>query len=252
MLHEVTARVVDDERVGDPVLAKLPLGEKPLIARTRLFDPDVKGNAFVVRLINGRKSGPVVDRGEPPGVAVREDVQRPALFLIEFAKHAEPRLADAAAALHVLLRHLFGEANGREEAVLGLARQKSSEHARHRPREIHRRGTGVADDFGRLQKRLVVVTGLEREHHAPGSGDADEGRPAHPHVADGLDRVLPSRENATLKAEGKQRLIDDFHRFAAFQRTDAAGGKTVNFHKRKKARNLGKKGRPKCGRPSIK
>src|SRR3546814_10099651 len=47
-------------------------------SRAGFINPHVQRQPLVLRQIDGRGRGAVIDRGEPAGVAVREDVERPA------------------------------------------------------------------------------------------------------------------------------------------------------------------------------
>ena len=62
VLHQVAAGIVGDHGVRHAVLAELPGGERSaLVARPRLVDPDVDGDALVVRGIDRRGGGAAVD-----------------------------------------------------------------------------------------------------------------------------------------------------------------------------------------------
>jgi hypothetical protein len=64
--------------VRNAVLAELPGGEAgALVARTGLVDPDMDRDAVIVGAINRGERGAPVDGGEPPGIAMRHNLDRP-------------------------------------------------------------------------------------------------------------------------------------------------------------------------------
>ena len=92
----MAAGVVDDHRVGHAVLAELEGGERrALVARPRLVDEDVQRNAAVVRHVDRRRRRTPVDGGEPTGVAMGEDVDRPAELAMERLDQRQAGFADA-------------------------------------------------------------------------------------------------------------------------------------------------------------
>src|SRR5262249_24817169 len=83
VLHQVAAGVVGDHGVRDAVVAELPgRPRRPLVAWTRLVDPDVDFDALVVRQVDRRRRRAPIDRRQPAGVAMCQHVDRLAgLFL---------------------------------------------------------------------------------------------------------------------------------------------------------------------------
>ena len=74
-LHEMTTRVVDDHRVRDTHLAQLEGGQAgPLIARAGLIDPDMDIDSCVPCSINRGSSAAIIDKGQPAGIAMGQDV----------------------------------------------------------------------------------------------------------------------------------------------------------------------------------
>jgi hypothetical protein len=110
VLHEVAASVVGDHGVGNAMLAQLPRRQRrALVARPGFVDPHVQGNARVVRLVDGRQRGSVVDGGQPAGIAVGKHVDAPAgLLLGELGQDVLAVFADGGAAGHVLVADLGG------------------------------------------------------------------------------------------------------------------------------------------------
>ena len=81
-LHQVAAGVVDDERMGRAMVDEFPGGERgALVARARFVDIDVDRKALLHGAIDRGGGGAVIDRREPAGVAMGEDVDRLAGFL---------------------------------------------------------------------------------------------------------------------------------------------------------------------------
>ena len=76
-LHQMAAGVIDDDRMGDTVLAEFPRRQcSALVARPRLVDPDMHGDAGIMRLVDGRGGGAPVDGREPAGIAMGENIDR--------------------------------------------------------------------------------------------------------------------------------------------------------------------------------
>jgi len=71
----MAARVVDDDGVGDSVFSELEgCQARPLVARPRFVHPDMDGEACVVGFVDGGEGCSPVDRREPAGVAMGEDL----------------------------------------------------------------------------------------------------------------------------------------------------------------------------------
>ena len=85
VLHQVAAGIVDDHRVRDAVPGELARGQRrALIARPGLVDPDMDRKAGIVRLVDRRGGRAPVDRRQPAGIAMGQDIEalcarRPAL-----------------------------------------------------------------------------------------------------------------------------------------------------------------------------
>ena len=75
VLHQMAAGVVRDHRMRHAVMAEFPCGERSaLIARPGLVDPDMNLQAAIMREIDRRRRRAPVDRREPAGVAMGQDV----------------------------------------------------------------------------------------------------------------------------------------------------------------------------------
>ena len=75
MLHQMAAGVVGDHRVRHAVMAEFPGGQRSaLIARPGLVDPDVDGEAAIMRQIDRRRRRAPIDGRKPAGVAMGQDI----------------------------------------------------------------------------------------------------------------------------------------------------------------------------------
>ena len=120
MLHQMAAGIVDDQRVRHAVAGHLPGGELgALVARARLVDIDVDRNAGLGGEIDRRGGGAVVDRRQPAGIAVGEDVDRLAGLLLRRDPLDDLKAvpADRAVEFDVLVGDLAGAAPGGGGAV---------------------------------------------------------------------------------------------------------------------------------------
>ena len=67
----MAAGIVGDDGMRHPVFAKFPGGELgALAARPRFVHPNVNRNPGIMRGIDGRSGGPIIDEREPAGVAM--------------------------------------------------------------------------------------------------------------------------------------------------------------------------------------
>ena len=88
-------------------------------------------------------------------------------------------------------------------------------HAADRPEQIHGRGARLADDFADLVELFLEIGGVVRlrifhaERDAHGSGDANGGRSADDHVADGVCDLLVRATGYIYFFSGQLRLIDE-------------------------------------------
>ena len=114
MLHEMAAGIVDDQRMGNAVVVKLPGGELgALVARPRFIDIDMNRNAFFAGQIDRRRRGAVIHGGEPAGIAMGEDIHRLARLLARgnLLDDCKAMLADGAVEQHVFLGDCRGPAH---------------------------------------------------------------------------------------------------------------------------------------------
>jgi hypothetical protein len=71
----MTAGVVRDDGVRHTLLLEFPRGEPcPLIARAGLIHPNMHRDALILRRIDRRGGAAVIHKGEPSGIAMRQDI----------------------------------------------------------------------------------------------------------------------------------------------------------------------------------
>ena len=95
VLHEMPAGIVGDHRVGDAVLAQFPGGQsRALVQGPGFVHPHMHIDAAVKGGIDRGGGRAVFDAGQPPGIAVGEDVDRPVgLLAYGSLRSARPREA---------------------------------------------------------------------------------------------------------------------------------------------------------------
>ena len=76
VLHEMPARVVDDDGMRHAMLVQFPRGERrALVARPRFIDPDVDPASRIMRHENRRERRAPIDAREPARIAMSENVE---------------------------------------------------------------------------------------------------------------------------------------------------------------------------------
>ena len=91
VLHQMAAGVVGDHGVRDAVMPEFPGGERgALIARPGLVDPDVDRDAALMRQVDRRGRRAPIDRRQPAGVAMGQDVDRFAGLLSRRSPRSAP------------------------------------------------------------------------------------------------------------------------------------------------------------------
>ena len=130
VLHQMAAGVVGDHGVRHAVVAEFPGGQRSaLIARPGLVDPDMNLQAAIMRQIDRRRRRAPVDRGEPAGVAMGQDVDglaRP-LRRRDLFDQRQTMPADLLVDRDVLLGDFDGAPVGGRDP---LGRRRRPEHAR--------------------------------------------------------------------------------------------------------------------------
>jgi len=105
MLHEMAAGVIDDNRVWDSLLSEFPGSQAgTLVSRSGLVDPDVNINSLLESRIDRRGCGTIVDKGEPTGIAMGENVDCcSSLPFADLSNDFSPMVTDAAAEIGILI-----------------------------------------------------------------------------------------------------------------------------------------------------
>ena len=141
MLHQVAAGIVDDQGVRHAMAGHFPGGElRALIARARFVDIDVDRNAGLDRQIDRRGGGAVIDRRQPAGVAMGEDVDPFARLLPggDLLDDGEPVAADGAVEFDILVGDLGGALVGGGDALGHGQRLQELAHFIQRPAQVDR------------------------------------------------------------------------------------------------------------------
>ena len=194
------------------MLRELPGGERgALIAGTRLIDIDMNRQALVHREVDRGGGGAVVDRRQPAGVAMGEDIDRFA-GLLAFSQPPE-ELEAVAADRAVDLDILVGDS--RRLGVGGGGARLRSERPETRARRVQR---PAQVDRGRPGRRKLVPRGGERrvarilahgEREPVSRRRPDQRRAANPHVADRRRSVGDAAQGRDAKLMRQPALVDD-------------------------------------------
>jgi hypothetical protein len=188
-------------------------------------------DSLVMREIDRSRCGAPIDRGEPSGIAVGEDID-PLAF--GFARRdgfdqLEPVAAHGPVDGDVLLADLGGAPVGCGEPLRARTVAQRAEHLVERPAKINRgRAAGGERRIGALQ-RFVRRVGAHREIHSIGGRRPDQRGAAHLHGLDRPHRVVERYEPHRREAKRQERLIDDADVAALFE-PDAARGLSVDLH----------------------
>ena len=183
-------------------------------------------------MINRRGRGAIIDRRQPTGVAMGEDVDRFAGLLVrrQTAKDLEAVRADRAVDLDVLVGDSLGlRISGGGARLRGERGEKLADRIQ-RPAQV---------DRGRPRRGKLLVRGVERrvarilahgEREPIGRRRADQRRPAHPHVADRGRRFVDAAQRRDLELMRQPALVDDVDARAVFVEPDRAIRASVNLH----------------------
>ena len=234
MLHQMAAGIVDDDRMGDAVLAEFPCRQRSaLVARPRLVDPDMHGNAGIMRLVDGRGGGAPVDGREPAGIAMGENIDRLAgrLARRRGADEGEAVIADRRTERDILVGDASGAGQGCRRAFAGRQRHDEPAHPLERPGEIDGGRPGRGETFAGAGETRVGCVFAQSKGDAIGGGHADERRAAHPHVGDRGRRFGQRGEAAHFETVRQLGLIDDLDFAVAGIPRDRAEMSSTDAHR---------------------
>ena len=233
VLHQMAAGIVGDQRVRHAMAGQLPGREAgALVARPRLVDPDMHRDAVIMRAVDDAERRAPVDAGDPAGVAMGEDVDRPgpALAFIRVADQRQSVLGDRSIGGDVL----FGEPVGHGKRRIGpLGLRQAGNLAPHdveRPAQIDRRRPRRQQPVVRGGKARIGRITVERNGQPIGAADADQRRAAHGQRADRLGNLVLAGEVAEGETVRQHRLVE--HGDAALARLaeDRSVGASGDFH----------------------
>jgi hypothetical protein len=232
-LHEVSAEVVDDDGVRHAVADQFPGGEGgALVARTRLINPYMHGDAPIVGQVDRRQGGAPVDGGEPAGVAVGEDVDRPAAAALrpESVDECEAMLADGPIHRNIFIADRCRKLVGRLDPLIFGQSPDGIAHALQRPAEVDGGWSRLREFLLRRDHRGVRGIVAQGQAQPVRCGRADERRAAHDHRSDRHRRFIDGGESRDGEFVGQLRLIDDLHRPAVIGQPDGSIGFAVDVH----------------------
>ena len=210
--HQMAAGIIGDHRVGDAVLAEFPGGQAgALVARPRLVDPHMHRDPRIISAVDRRQGGAPIDRREPAGVAVGQDLHRaaPALSPMRVFDQPEPVLADRAVDRDILFGDFPRPCDRGGKALFRRQLAEMAAHPVERPAQIDRRGARRGEAFDRAVEPLLRRVLGHRQGDPIRRCRADQRRPAHLHVADGARRIGGAREPENDKLMRQPGLIDD-------------------------------------------
>ena len=139
-------------------------------------------------------------------------------------------LADAAALADIFLGDTPGFKPGRRRTFGRGKWLQACTHACQCPVQIDGGRTGGAEQVNGGGQRGIVGTFLHCQGDAIGRGDADQRRPAHLHVADGVCGGRQRGDPPRLVAMRQGRLVDDFDGLAVAKGTQCPGRSIVDVH----------------------
>ena len=206
-------------------------------------------HAGIVRDVDRRQRRAPVDRREPAGVAVGEDVDRPPRFRArDLADERGAVLADRRGSRRRPRRRSRRPRRRRaprarrHEAAAARGAMRSSAQCR-----FTAVGRVAPSTRTALVEEGVGGAGAHRQRDAVGGGGADQRRAAHDHGRDRLRGIFHRREAAHREGEGQPRLVDDADGFAL--RPDGAVVAAFDVH----ALSIPLSGKPSMpsGRPAL-
>ena len=196
VLHQVTARVVDDQRVRHTVRGQLPRRQQPLAAWPRLVDPHVDRDRRVVRLVDRRQGGAEVDRRDPAGIAMRQHLYRPVYARMHRGDQAGAVRTDRAIQCDVLVRDPRRFEPGRLWPLRRRQRRQKGAQPVECPAQIHGGGARRVEPAVGVGEMRVVGVVSHGQGETVRAGHADQRRAAHRHRGYGIDHVVDRPQRA--------------------------------------------------------
>ena len=197
-----------------------------LVQRPGLVHPDVHRDARLGGGVNRGGGRAIFDAGQPAGVAVGQNVDRPSVLCPgDVLDQRQTVKTDPPAVVRLLFGDGPGDFQGLGPALGWSRRKQSAQNPVHGPGQVDGRGAGRLD-AGRLGLEAVItdVAGRGARHVNPiGCGHADERGPAHHHLHDGVDHRVHAVQVHHHQPVGQLALVDDLDRLAVGIEPDGAG-----------------------------
>ena len=183
-LHQMTARIVGNDRVWNTVAAKLEGRERrTLVAWSRLVDPYVDREPDVMRAVDRGRGGAPVYGGEPTRIAVRENIQALACLLLGEQPFKQAQAMQANRRLVATSSSAMRAARAYAAATRDCARKMLHDalHFLEGPAQIHGRGPLAGKKRDGMSEAIIGRVVAKSEAQAIGGGDADQRRAPHLH-----------------------------------------------------------------------
>ena len=184
----MTARIVGDQGVGNPVGRKLECREsRSLVAWSGLVDPHVDLHARIVGHIDRRQGSPPINGGQPTRVAMGQHVERATSSAVrQSLEERETVLADLPADFDIIVTDSRRHGPG---GIRPLGRRQLADRRLHhaeRPHKVGRRRPGRDQHLHRLAQPVIRWVVAKGKRHSVGCSGPDERRPPHTHGANRL------------------------------------------------------------------
>ena len=216
--HQVTGGDVRDQRVRHAGLGQLPGGQpRALQVRSGLVDPDVHGPAGVMCGLDDAEGGPELAARQRPGIAMREDPQRPVLRERQLLQAERREATVILGRLEDDRVRLGAHRVGDGIAVLGQVADRlvRGHDPLDRPAQVDRGRARVDERLRRTTERRAASVrtrrpGLVRGERQPDRPDLADGRSAaHDHLPDREGRLRCRPDAVLLEHVGQLALVDE-------------------------------------------
>ncbi len=207
----MAAGIVGQDGVVDAMAAQFKGGQRgALVAGTGLIDPDMEGNAGVMRQIDRRQGGAVIHRRQPAGIAMGEDVELlPGFFGGDALDDFQAMFADGFAHGHVFIGDGGGLGPSQRGALVAGTVQKRVPHAAQGPAQINGGGAGLRQHVMHPRKIFIGGIAAHFQRQAVGRHGADQRGAAGLHAGDGVGGVRRRVQCQGDKFMRQFRLVDD-------------------------------------------